>query len=120
MLPQQPDLMFTAGARNSPGVWRTTHAAYPRVARSRDAGATWEYLEGGLPLESRANIETITLNTYPGGFALFAGTTDGEVFFSDDEGERWATMADGLPPIAKHGHISLNPELRASAQYVGH
>jgi photosystem II stability/assembly factor-like uncharacterized protein len=112
MLPDNPDLLFTAGARTNPGHWRTTHAATPRVARSRDAGSTWEYLEGGLPLDQRANIETITLESYPGGFALFAGTTDGEVFFSDDEGEHWATMAQGLPPIAKHGHISLNPEFR--------
>jgi photosystem II stability/assembly factor-like uncharacterized protein len=117
MLPEQPDLMFTAGARLNPGAWRTTHAAFPRVARSRDAGSSWEYLEGGLPLEQRANIETITLDTYPGGFALFAGTTDGEVFFSDDEGEHWSTMAQGLPPIAKHGHISLNPEFRAAAHH---
>jgi photosystem II stability/assembly factor-like uncharacterized protein len=112
MLPENPDLMYTAGAKDSPGQWRFTHAAYPRVARSRDAGETWEYLEGGLPLEARANIETITLESYPGGYALFAGTTDGEVFFSDDEGERWTTIAEGLPPIAKHGHISLNPEFR--------
>ena len=115
MLPENPNLMFTAGAKLNPGAWRATHAALPRVARSRDAGKTWQYLEGGLPLEARANIETITLDSYPGGFALFAGTTDGEVFFSDDEGEHWATIAQGLPPIAKHGHISLNPEFLAAA-----
>jgi hypothetical protein len=72
-------------------------------------------LEGGLPTEARANIETITLESYPGAFALYAGNTDGEVFFSDDEGEHWTTIAKGLPPIAKHGHISLNPEFRAAA-----
>src|SRR4029453_14480299 len=82
-LPENPSVMFTAGARQNPGAWRTTHAAFARVARSRDAGKTWDYLEGGLPLEARANIETITLETYPAGFSLFAGTTDGEVFFSD-------------------------------------
>jgi photosystem II stability/assembly factor-like uncharacterized protein len=113
-LPDNPSLMFTAGARENPGRWRFTHEALARVARSRDSGKTWEYLEGGLPLEARANIETITLDSYPGGFALFAGTTDGEVFFSDDEGEHWTTMVQGLPPIAKHGHISLNPEFLAA------
>jgi photosystem II stability/assembly factor-like uncharacterized protein len=116
-LPENPNVMFTAGAKQNPGAWRTTHAALARVARSRDAGKTWQYLEGGLPLEARANIETITLETYPGGFALFAGTTDGEVFLSDDEGEHWATIAQGLPPIAKHGHIALNPEFIAAAHH---
>jgi len=115
MLPDNPSFMFTAGAKQNPGAWRTTHAAFARVARSRDAGQTWEYLEGGLPLEARANIETITLETYPDGFSLFAGTTDGEVFFSDDEGEHWTTIAQGMPPIAKHGHKSLNPEFLAAA-----
>lgn len=104
ILPDQPDTMFTAGARLNPGAWRETHAAYPRIARTRDGGRTWEYLEGGLPLEARANIEAMTLDAYPGGFALFAGTTDGDVFFSEDEGEHWATIAEGLPPVSKSGH----------------
>ena len=113
--PRQPDTVFMAGAICGPGQWRQTKTADARVARSRDGGRRWEYLEGGLPLEARANIETITLETYPGGYALFAGTTDGEVFFSDDEGEHWATIAEGLPPIAKHGHIALNPEFVSAA-----
>ncbi|HEY3115814.1 MAG TPA: glycosyl hydrolase, partial [Chloroflexota bacterium] len=115
ILPENPNVMFTAGAKLNPGQWRSTHAAYPRVARTRDAGESWEYLEGGLPLESRANIEAMTLNSYPGGYSLIAGTTDGEVFFSEDEGDHWATIGQGLPPVAKSGHIvSLNPEFAAA------
>lgn len=111
MLPQQPDVMFTAGAAASPGAWRETHGAFSRIARSRDAGHTWQYLEGGLPLETRANVEGMTMNEYPGGFALFAGTTDGEVFFSEDEGEHWATIARDLAPVSKSGHYrGLRPE----------
>ena len=111
MLPEQPDLMFTAGAASSPGTWRETKGAYSRIARSRDGGSSWEYLEGGLPLETRANVEAMTLNEYPGGFALFAGTTDGEVFFSEDQGEHWATIARDLAPVSKSGHYrGLRPE----------
>lgn len=111
MVPEMPELMFTAGAASSPGAWRETQGAYSRIARSRDSGRTWEYLEGGLPLETRANVEAMTMNEYPGGFALFAGTTDGEVFFSEDQGEHWATIARELAPVSKGGHYrGLRPE----------
>ncbi len=104
MLPQQPEVMFTAGASASPGAWRKIDGAFPRIGRSRDAGRSWEYLEGGLPIGTRANFEAMTLNTYPGGFALIAGTTDGDVFFSDDQGEHWSMIDEELPPVSKGGH----------------
>jgi photosystem II stability/assembly factor-like uncharacterized protein len=111
VLADQPDVMFTAGAASGPGSWRETHAAFSRIARSRDAGRTWQYLEGGLPEKTRANVEAMTLNEYPGGFALIAGTTDGEVFFSEDEGETWTTIARDLAPVSKSGHYrGLRPE----------
>ena len=102
--PEDPDLVFTAGAICSPGQWRETHSADARIGRSRDGGRTWTYLEGGLPEYIRGNIEAMAMNVWPGGFALFAGTTDGDVFFSDDEGETWSTIAGGLPAISKGGH----------------
>ncbi|MEA2642748.1 MAG: hypothetical protein QOF51_4142 [Chloroflexota bacterium] len=115
ILPNQPDVMFTAGASASPGAWRESNDANSRIARSRDAGRTWDYLEGGLPEHVRGNVEGMTMNVYPGGFALFAGTTDGDVFFSDDEGEHWATIGQGLPPVSKSGHFrALRPDLAAA------
>ena len=33
----------------------------------------------------------------PGG--LFAGSTDGELFASEDSGDNWKLVADGLPPV---------------------
>jgi len=51
------------------------------------------------------------MNTYPGGFALVVGTTDGDVFISEDEGEHRATIAQGLAPISKGGHYrGVRPE----------
>jgi photosystem II stability/assembly factor-like uncharacterized protein len=114
ILPQQPEVLFTSGASSSPGAWRKIEGAFARVGRSQDAGRSWEYLESGLPM-SRANIEALTLNTYPGGFALFAGTTDGDVFFSEDEGAHWSTIASTLPPVSKSGHYrGLRPDLVAA------
>jgi hypothetical protein len=52
----------------------------------------------------RANFEALTLASWPGGFSLFVGTTDGDVYASDDQGERWARIATGLAPVSKVGH----------------
>jgi photosystem II stability/assembly factor-like uncharacterized protein len=98
--------MFTSGAAGSPGAWRTTKDADAAIARTRDAGRTWEYLKGGLPGHIHGNVEAMTINIFPGGFELFAGTTDGDMFFSDDEGETWTTIAQNLPPVAKSGHLN--------------
>jgi photosystem II stability/assembly factor-like uncharacterized protein len=117
VLPQQPDVMFTAGAAHSPGRgWGSTRDADAAIARSRDAGVTWEYLAGGLPGHLRGNVEGMTMNTFPGGAELFAATTDGDVFFSENEGESWTTIAQALPPVSKGGHYrALRPDLVPTA-----
>jgi len=115
ILPQQPEVMFTAGASDSPGRWRNTRDADAAIARTRDGGRTWNYLAGGLPSHLRGNIEGMTMNAFPGGFELVAGTTDGDVFFSEDEGETWATIGESLPPVSKGGHYrNLRDDLVAA------
>ena len=46
-------------------------------------------MEQGLPEQIRGNIEAMLMNVWHDGLALFAGTTDGDVFYSDDEGNQW-------------------------------
>lgn len=96
--------MFIAGAKTGPGTWRETGTADARIARSRDGGKSWEILENGLPDHIRGNIEAMAMEVWEGGYALFAATTDGEIFYSDDEGDRWSKIADNLPPVSKGGH----------------
>jgi len=114
--PETPGLMFMAGAICSPGEWRKTKDADSRIGRSRDGGKTWEYLDGGLPGHIRGNMEAMVMNSYPGGFLLFAGTTDGDIYLGENEGERWSTIASGLPPVSKGGHYR---NLRDDAELVG-
>lgn len=102
--PEKPDLMFISGAISNPGSWRETHTADARMGRSRDGGKTWEFPPAGLPDHIRGNIEALSFALYPGGSALFGGTTDGDVFMSTDEAETWTTIAGGLPAVSKGGH----------------
>jgi hypothetical protein len=62
------------------------HTADARIARSKDGGESWEILHKGLPEHIRGNIEALSMDVWNRGAALFAGTTDGEVFYSTDEG----------------------------------
>ena len=48
-----------------------------------------------------------TLSAFPEGYSLFAGTSDGEVYASEDGGERWDRIATHLPPVSKNGHHLL-------------
>jgi photosystem II stability/assembly factor-like uncharacterized protein len=115
LLPQQPEVMFTAGANAAPPFWSKNGGASARVARTRDGGRTWEYPPGGFP-GGRANIEAMTMNVYPGGFGLYTGTTDGDVFTSEDDGEHWTTIIAGLAPVSKGLHYrGVRPEWEPAA-----
>ncbi|HEV8342748.1 MAG TPA: hypothetical protein VGR30_10295 [Candidatus Binatia bacterium] len=106
--PHEGNIMFVAGGKTGPGTWRKLHTADARIARSRDGGKSWEILNGGLPEHLRANIEGTAMDVWKGGYALFAGTTDGDIFYSDDEGESWQKIIQGIGPVSKaHHHHNL-------------
>jgi photosystem II stability/assembly factor-like uncharacterized protein len=103
--PLDDRMIFMAGAARDPTFWRTTHHAGGTVLRSRDSGRNWEPADRGLPQNGRANIEAMTIAIHPGGFSLFVGNTDGEVYCSEDGGEEWSLVVDGLAPVSKVGHF---------------
>ncbi len=103
--PEEDGLAYTAGAIAAPGGWRDTHDADARIARTRDHGYAWEVLGNGLPEHIRGNVEAMAMNLWSDGFHLYAGTTDGDVFASDDGGDTWDTIVTGLAPISVGGHF---------------
>ena len=102
--PSDPKLIFMTAAHDAPGTWRTTHFAGARISRSQDGGRTWEILRNGLPDRLQASIEAFCLEESGQSTAIFAATTSGEVFSSEDLGESWKKIITGLPPISKAGH----------------
>ena len=102
--PSDTKLIFMTAAQDAPGTWRTTHFAGARISRSKDGGGTWEILRNGLPDRLQASIEAFCLEEAGNSTSVFAATTSGEIFSSDDLGESWTKIITGLPPISKAGH----------------
>jgi photosystem II stability/assembly factor-like uncharacterized protein len=97
--PENPDCAWIVPLESDQ--FRCTPEGRLRVYRTRDAGAGWQALSTGLPQDGayetvlRDALAVDTLKT-PG---VYFGTRSGKLFGSADEGETWATLADGLPPV---------------------
>lgn len=103
--PRRPEILFLGAADVGPGTWMKTHYAGAKISRSRDGGRTWEMLQNGLPERMQASIEALCLEDWGEDvFSLFAATTAGDVYCSDDSGEHWSRIVSGLAPISKGGH----------------
>jgi photosystem II stability/assembly factor-like uncharacterized protein len=105
--PRRQGCLFLAGANTNPSEWRRTKTADSALCRSQDAGKTWEVLQRGLPAHIHGNVAAMSMNIWPAGFSLFVATTDGDVFYSDDEGDTWTTVVSGIAAISKAGHYRM-------------
>jgi photosystem II stability/assembly factor-like uncharacterized protein len=132
--PDQPDLLFMAVGVGWPPHWYARGRAQGKIARSRDGGATWEHLLGGLPAGQRALFSALSIAVHPDGFDVFTADTDGQVFVSRDGGDRWRMVADlapvskgefhralakGRPRIAAVDDVVVNPAAAARFAEVG-
>jgi photosystem II stability/assembly factor-like uncharacterized protein len=108
--PDKPDIVFISGAGTIPPTWKKYGTAGSAIGRSRDGGRSWEFITKGFPANFTGNIEALTMVLWEGSYLLLAGTTEGDVLLSDDEGDSWRPIATGLPPIAKRRHhLYLKP-----------
>jgi photosystem II stability/assembly factor-like uncharacterized protein len=100
-------ILFMSGARHDPGKWRGDGVADTTVVRSRDGGKSWDTEPRGFSAAPRANVEAMTLASWPGGYAVFVGDTNGIVHMSEDGGESWVKIADALGPVTKGDHAAV-------------
>jgi photosystem II stability/assembly factor-like uncharacterized protein len=107
--PHDEPLIFLVGARWHPGNWRTRPDADGGIVRSRDGGRTWEELKRGLPDHLYGDYEALCMNVYDGGYTLYVGSTDGDVYASDDDGDTWTRIAERIGPVSKSGHYQRLP-----------
>jgi photosystem II stability/assembly factor-like uncharacterized protein len=92
--PDDPDLLFVAGGEGWPPNWYEIGRSRAKIARSRDGGRTWQRLLGGLPDGQRPTFGGLALDAWDGGFAVFAADTDGQIYESEDGGERWSVVGE--------------------------
>lgn len=70
------------------------------VNRTRDGGKTFENLSKGLPQEHAYDIVLRhALDVHHSGNTLAFGTTTGNLYVSDDEGDSWSLINGNLPPV---------------------
>ena len=70
------------------------------VARTRDAGASFEVVDAGLPSEPSFDlVYRHGLAVDASGDVLAMGSTTGGLWTSDDSGSRWQQFAARLPPV---------------------
>lgn len=68
------------------------------VARSQDGGQTWEQLREGLPQENA--FDTVYRHAFDNKEGKLAfGSTNGNLYVSENNGESWNVLGNNLPPI---------------------
>ncbi len=77
---------------------RTTVDGGLFVARTQDGGESWEALREGLPQEHAYDVVYRHALDASGDRVAF-GSTTGNLYVSEDRGERWQCVANNLPPI---------------------
>lgn len=77
---------------------RTTIEGALFVARTEDGGQTWQQLREGLPQQHAYDV-VYRHALHNRGKTLAFGSTTGNLYVSDDRGDRWQTVANNLPPI---------------------
>jgi photosystem II stability/assembly factor-like uncharacterized protein len=92
--PDDPDLLFVAGGEGWPPNWYQIGRSRAKIARSRDGGASWQRLLGGLPDGQRPTFGGLALEAWEGGFTVLAADTDGQIYESADGGERWSVVCE--------------------------
>jgi len=71
------------------------------VYRTQDSGKTWEPLTNGLPGPNdyqsvyREGLDTDGLDSE----GVYVGTSNGEVYYGAERGERWMRLPGTLPPV---------------------
>jgi len=99
--PRDPDCVWVF-PMDGTEVWpRTSPDGRPAVFRTRDGGSSWQRLDKGMPQQHAWWTVKRQAMCADGGdpVGLYFGTTSGEIWASNDEGQTWSRIAEHLPHI---------------------
>jgi photosystem II stability/assembly factor-like uncharacterized protein len=106
---QGPDFVFVVPLEFQADNFRVCPGQFA-VYRTGDAGATWERLTNGLPGPNdyqsayREAMDTDGCDHE----GVYVGTTNGQVYFGRECGERWERLPGTLPPILSVTAVALD------------
>ncbi len=79
---------------------RVPQDAHLVVSRTRDGGETFDVLRNGLPQEHAYDLVLRhAMDLHGDGRCLAFGSTTGNVFVSEDQGDSWTCVSTHLPPV---------------------
>lgn len=98
--PRDPDTAWVF-PMDGTEVWpRTSPDGRPAAYVTRDAGASWERQDAGMPERGWFTVKRQAMTTDAGDpVGVYVGTTSGEIWGSTDEGSSWRCLASHLPEI---------------------
>ncbi len=102
--PSDENVIFAGGSELNPRAWYDNGIANSCIMKSPDGGKSWIQLKEGLPEPMVGAIGAMAQHLWPGGMLLLAGTATGEVYASEDKGQKWEKIAQQLRPICKEDH----------------
>jgi photosystem II stability/assembly factor-like uncharacterized protein len=109
-VPSDPDVLFVSASQTGPRSWVKEGTgrgfAGGRIAKSVDGGRSWRVLSGGLPDRLNGNVEAMCIEEAGDTLQLFAGMTDGEIWWTVDGGVSWSLIAQ-LSPVSKSVHTEM-------------
>jgi photosystem II stability/assembly factor-like uncharacterized protein len=102
--PRDPDTAWVFPMVGTDDWPRTPPGGRPAVFRTRDAGAGWTRLDAGFPTSPawwtvKRQCLVVDDQADEGGVGVYFGTTQGEVWWSADEGDHFNVLARDLPQI---------------------
>jgi photosystem II stability/assembly factor-like uncharacterized protein len=96
--PDDPALLFTAGAEVPPPRWRRPEGCRSQFYRSENQGRSWQALKGGLPNDMPAAPRIVAGDTVVPGWVM-VGMQDGALWLSRDRGDSFTKIATDLPTL---------------------
>ncbi|MGA3244414.1 MAG: exo-alpha-sialidase [Bacteroidota bacterium] len=97
--PHEPDTVFVVPEEGAE--FRASATGAFAVYRSTNRGATWKKMTKGLPAKPsflHVHRQAMTHDELQP-FGLYVATTNGQIFWSRDNGTSWKVLAENLPAI---------------------
>ncbi len=98
MHPTNSKILYSAMANGQPRQWERPTGAESLIARTKDGGKTWEKFDGnGSEMSKHFASEIVIDGEDPN--HLYAELTSGELYQSEDGGDRWEKLDVKLPGV---------------------